>query len=239
MSEVAGGLEDYSDISGDQIAKYLETYAEKFHLLERCKLDTRVVKIDRDGESGPWKLFTQATNQPEAVAEELRCTNLILALGHEDVPKFPEELDTSKYTGTLFHARDLNKRHDEIVNDENIKDVTVVGGHKTAFEVASNMGFAGKKVNWLIREDGMGPGQLVMDRPDGKKHMAEGLSTRVVSFLAPSFYSPHRWITHFLYGGENWFGRWFSVWFWKTAYKKDYEKVSKPGLEAMKPMSDR
>ena len=41
MSEVHGGIEEYSDISGDMVTKYLEKYADKFDLLSRCKFNTQ------------------------------------------------------------------------------------------------------------------------------------------------------------------------------------------------------
>lgn len=239
MSEVHGGVEDYSDISGDMVTKYLETYAEKLRLPERCRFNPQVVRIERDADLGPWKLITRSSTNPNAELEELRRTKLIVSTGHECVPNFPSDLDTRKFTGTVFHAKEIGKRHDEIIKDENIKNITVVGGNKSAFEIAANMGLAGKRVNWLIREDGGGAGMMIVDRPDGKKHGMKGMTARAVSSLSTSFYAPDKWITRFLYGGKNWFGRWFSVWFWKMAFKKDLEKFSKPGLEAIKPMSDR
>jgi hypothetical protein len=42
------GIDDWIDLRGEDIAEYLEKYAAKFGVTERCKLNTGVHKIDRD-----------------------------------------------------------------------------------------------------------------------------------------------------------------------------------------------
>lgn len=198
------------------ITKYLEKYAEKHDLVGRCRLNTHVARIERESDRGPWRISTRPMNDPNATLEVLRCTKLILSTGHETVPNLPPDLDLRKFTGTLFHAKELGKRHDEVIADEGIKSVAVVGGSKSAFEIAANFGLAGKKVNWLIREDGMGPAQMICDRPNGKDHMMKGMTTRAVGTIAPSLYAPQKWLVRFLYGGRTGlvaglkcgFGRW-------------------------------
>lgn len=239
MSELFGGLDDYSDISGDMVTKYLETYAEKHDLLKRCQFKTHVMRIEREPDLGLWKIITRPTNDLEAKPEVLRCTKLIVSTGHETVPNFPSDLDLGKYTGTVFHSKEYGKHHDEMVKDESIKSVTVVGGNKSAFEIAANFGLAGKKVNWLIREDGQGPGMMICDRSNGKDHDLKGVTARAVGALVPSLFNSQTWITRFLYGGKNWFGRWFSVWFWKMAFKSHLKLYERPNLDKIKPLSDR
>jgi len=147
MSEVAGGLEDYSDIPGDLVAKYIETYAENKDLLKLCQFNTHVVSIERKPDLGPWRIITRPADNPDGSVEEFQCTKLIVATGHKTVPNMPSDLDLTSFSGTVFHAKELGKRHDEIANDESIKSVTVVGGNKSAFEIAANFGLARKKVN--------------------------------------------------------------------------------------------
>jgi len=239
MSEVAGGLEDYSDISGELVTKYIEAYAEKHDLLKLCRFNTHVVRIVREPDLGPWRIITRPADTPDAEVEEFRCMKLIVATGHETVPSLPSDLDLSGFSGKAFHVKELGKRHDEIIEDESIKSITVVGGNKSAFEVAANFGLAGKKVEWLIREDGQGPGILHCDRSNGKDHDVKGMATRDVSAVTPSLYNPHKWITRFLYGGKNWFGRWFEVAFWKMVLKQHLELYKRPNLDKIKPVSDR
>jgi hypothetical protein len=92
------------------------------------------------------------------------------------VPNFLSGLDISKFTEPVFHTKDVGKRHDEVIKDENVKNITVVGGNKCVFDIAANFGLARKKVNWLIREDGVGPGMLIADRLNGKNHAAKGVT---------------------------------------------------------------
>ena len=60
------------------------------------------------------------------------------------------------------------------------------------FEVAANFGLAGKKVKWLIREDGQGLGMMICDRSNGKDHGLKGMAALAVSALASSPFNPQR-----------------------------------------------
>ena len=245
MSEAFGGVADYSDISGEMMCSYLEKYASKFNLLERCKFDTKVINISRDVAHGPWKLVLQDTIETLRPPEEWRCKKLIVAAGIDSIPKFPSDLNTSAYSGKTLHSKDIGKSFHELLADDDIKNVTIVGGNKSSFEIAGMFGLEGKKVQWLIREDGLGAGMMMKDRPDGKKHAMEvmkPMASRLPGAIAPNLYTPYHWLTRFIYGGKNWFGRWFEVWLWKMPIKNDLKTLyppTKPQRKAMKPLSDR
>lgn len=113
-----------------------------------------MIRIERDADLGSWELITRTSTNLNTELKELRFTKLIVLNDRECVPDLPSRLDTNKFTGTVFHAKEIGKRHDGIIKDGNIKNITVVGANKSAFEIAANMGLAGKKVNWLIREGG-------------------------------------------------------------------------------------
>jgi len=122
-SKVHGGIEDNSDISGDMVTKYLEIYAGKFQLRELCRFNPLVIGIERDADLGPWKLITRTSTNPDTELKELRCTKLIILTDHECVPDLLSHLDTKKFTGTVFHAKEIGKRHDRIIKDGNIKNI--------------------------------------------------------------------------------------------------------------------
>lgn len=237
--ENALGVDDWTDLRGEDIAEYLEKYAAKFGVTEHCKLNTRVYKIDRDAD-GRWKVSVKPTNRPNMNIEELQCDKLVIATGFTSVPKMPSNLDLSGYTGRAFHVKELAQKYQEILVDKSIETVTVIGGSKSAWEAAGLFALEGKKVRWLIREAGMGPSPMARARPDGKAHMMEGKNIRGIAGLAPSPYHPNRWITKFLYGGGNFIGRWFSANFWKMLLKADMAKLeTSPNRKVMTPLSDR
>jgi dimethylaniline monooxygenase (N-oxide forming) len=234
------GIKEYSDITGENIAEYLEIYAKRSGVLERCHFNTEVQRIVRE-DNGQWVIHSRPTGYTNAEVGELRCDKLIMATGHTSKPKMPNGLDMTQYTGKVFHVKELGQQYQNLISDTNFKSITVVGGNKSAFELAGLFALEGKKVNWLIREDGCGPGFLLKDRPDGKKHMMEGMTARAPSFIAPTYSQPDRWITRFLYGDTNWFGRWFSRWVWKMALKRELDKFAdaSPNRQALKPLSNR
>lgn len=233
------GVDDWVDISGEMMASYLELYATKFGVVDHCQFNTQVQKIDREATSKDWQVFVRPTDEPAAELQELRCEKLIMATGFTSTPKLPKNLDTSGYTGKSFHAKELGQRYREILDDPTIQNITVVGGSKSAWEASGLFALEGKKVNWLIQEGGSGPATMLRARPDGKKHMMEGMNNRVMGAMAPNGYYPDRWITRFLYGGKNWFGRWFTVNFWKLPLKADLKKLDTPARKILKPLSDR
>jgi cation diffusion facilitator CzcD-associated flavoprotein CzcO len=231
------GLEDWVDISGEMICDYLELYAAKFGVAERCKFNTQVQKIDRDP-SGQWQVFISPTSQPSAEIQELKCDKLVMATGFTSVPRLPKNIDTKTYTGKVLHVKEIAQRYHELLDDPNVKTITLVGGSKSAWEAAGLFALEGKKVNWLIREDGLGPQVMPRARPDGKTHQMQGKNARALYGMAPSPYSVDRWITQFLYGERNWFGRWFTANFWKIPLKADLAKLT--GNRAiLKPMTER
>jgi dimethylaniline monooxygenase (N-oxide forming) len=233
------GLEDWSDVTGEMMAEYLEKYAAQFALLERCRFNTEVVKVEREEGTGLWKLLVRPTGQETGKRDVLKCVKLVMATGHTSKPKLPDNLDLSMFTGKVFHVKEIGQRCFDLLQDDDIKTVTVVGGNKSSFELAGMFALEGKKVNWLIKDEGTGPGMMLKDRPDGKKHAMQGMTARALSAVAPTPWQSERWITRFLYSGKHWLCRWFIVWFFKMAVKKPLEMYDKPNRRIMKPLTDR
>jgi hypothetical protein len=157
--------------------------------------------------------------------EELQGDKLVIATSFTSVPKMPSNLDLSRYIGKAFHVKELARKYQKILVDKSIETVTVIGGSKFAWEAAGMFALEGKKIRWLVREEGIGPSPMARTRPDGKAHRMEGKNIRGIVGLAPSPYHPDRWITKFLYGRGNFVGRWFSANFWKMPLKADMARL--------------
>ncbi|RDW77187.1 FAD protein [Coleophoma cylindrospora] len=204
------GMEMFQDISGEQVNQFLVKYAEKFDLLKYCRLNTTATSITRSNPG--WKLTVKPTGDPGAEPEVLTCDKLIVATGINSRPKVPD-LELSSYDGLHMHSVALGKRHEELLADD-IKSVTIIGGHKSALEAVGHCAAAGKTVNWLVRKDGGGTTWLIMARnPDGSSS-AKASTKRVLGIFTPSVYYSSRWITRFFFSDRFWLGSWIMNSFW-------------------------
>ena len=122
------------------------------------------MRVERNGPG--WKVITRRAGSSTSAIEEITCTKLIVATGITSKPK-PVPWDLSRFEGTSFHAIEVGQRQHELLNDK-VQHVTVVGGHKSALEAVGACAQAGKKVEWLIRQEGGGPTWMMPARnPDG------------------------------------------------------------------------
>jgi dimethylaniline monooxygenase (N-oxide forming) len=137
-------LKQWGDISGAKVHRYLKIYMEQHDLLKRLHLNTRVIRVSRNG-SG-WKLETNGGTHT--------CEKLIIACGSFFNPNIPS-LDLSKFTGQSMHSKDIGARLDGLL--PHVSHVTVVGGNKSAVDAVNAAALAGKQVDWVIRRDGIGP----------------------------------------------------------------------------------
>jgi dimethylaniline monooxygenase (N-oxide forming) len=169
-----------------------------------------VVSIERN--CSGWKLFVRRRGSIEPCVENLTCDKLSMATGIISKPKLPK-LDVSKFDGFSFHSVDMNSRYQELLADE-VKNVTIVGGHKSALEAVGTCSQAGKNVEWLVTSGGAGPPWMMPARdPKGVSKSKKALKRALVA-LGPSIYHSDRWINRFLYSGRSWLGTWLQNWFW-------------------------
>ncbi|KAH8596605.1 hypothetical protein B0O99DRAFT_671186 [Bisporella sp. PMI_857] len=182
------GLKKWADLSGDKVHEYLELYVDKFDLRKRCRLNTRVVKVEREEDNlyGVWKIEVEVKKDFEeyTVNEILTCDKLIVATGVTSTPNFPKGLVYKNFAGPVMHSRDVGVKHKALLADE-IKRVTVVGGSKSAIDVVYLCALEGKEVDWVIREDGNGPILLLDPRVHGI-HAAAIKALRVTTIVGPN-----------------------------------------------------
>ena len=207
------GIEEWADITGETVQQYLEHYAQKFGVLQRCKFDTQAVKVERDG--ARWNVHIKSSGASPK-EEVLRCDKLIVATGVTSKPRLPN-LDTSKFQGKVLHSKDLGRWH-QVLTSPAVKKVTVVGGNKSAVETVTLCAMAGKTVTWLMRKEGKGPGILFTTRRNGKHRAADGAS-RWSSVFRPGIYATRSWLHLFLYSGKYPLGTWLRQRFWRFVTK--------------------
>lgn len=202
------GTKDWTDLRGDQVYEYLKTYAEKFSLVERMRLGTRVSRISRHLDKKAWDI------EIEGSKEVLTFEKVIVAAGLCSKPHWPN-LSVEEFSGLLLHSKDIGLHHQELTS-EKIQSVTVYGGCKSAVDAIILCLDAGKKVNWVIRDTGNGPGMMVQIRSFLGIHGAR-FAGRWKNILTPSIFAIDTFWYRFLHSGKNRLGNFICRRIWAKA----------------------
>jgi dimethylaniline monooxygenase (N-oxide forming) len=83
----------------------------------------------------------------------------------------------SKFDGFSFYSVEINSRYQELLTDE-VKNVALVGGHKSALEAVGTCSQAGKNVKWLVTSGEAGPPWMMPARsPKWRFKVKAGVKT--------------------------------------------------------------
>lgn len=200
------GVDKWADLPAEKVHEYLERYVDKFDLRRRCKLNTKVVGIERDEhmkEDAIWKVEVEIKKDFEeyTVREVIPCDKLIVATGVTSTPSLPKGLDWKEYEGPVMHSRDVGQKH-QLLTADTVKKVTVVGGSKSSVDVVYLCALAGKEVDWVIREDGYGPILLLEPRTHGI-HKGAIKNIRATTMASPSILLTEGFWYRFLHSGQS------------------------------------
>jgi dimethylaniline monooxygenase (N-oxide forming) len=227
------GIPAWADIRGHDVYRYLQTWAAKHDLMRLCKFNTKVVEVSRT--NGLW--IISATGKDNPTEETILCEKLIVASGLSSKPNIPTM--PINFNGMTLHSKQLGKNLLALVHDT-CRQVIVVGGHKSAVEIVQICAFAGKKVTWLIREEGNGPSLLMNARLKGNHTFAQAWR-RVGSIFKPGAYARRDFWYQFLQSGRCAFGFWLMQWAMRKQTIKlvgDRYSSSENG-KRLKPQADR
>ena len=108
--------------SKKEAVNYWRDYARKFDVMDCVQFGTKVTAVSRN-KDGSWHVEI-------AKGEALCCRRLVLAVGNNNEPKFPEWTEDLSNI-TFFHSRDYRN-----ANGLEGKRVLVVGGGESASDVA-------------------------------------------------------------------------------------------------------
>lgn len=219
--DVELGIDKWADLPAEKVHEYLERYVDKFDLRRRCKLNTKVVNVERDEnmkEGAIWKVEVEVKKDFEeyTVREIILCDKLIVATGVTSTPNLPEGLEWREYNGPVMHSRDVGQKH-KLLTADKIERVTVVGGSKSSIDVVFLCALAGKEVDWIIREDGYGPILLFEPRIHGI--LAQAIKNiRATTMLSPSILlSDGLWYRYFHSGQHKFGSKLFQAWMEKMS----------------------
>ncbi|KAI1734291.1 cofactor FMO1 FAD enzyme [Xylaria scruposa] len=171
------GITQDGYISGETIHAYLNDFAWDFDLTRRVRLQTTVTSVHRMS-TGGWRLEIKGQ-------VPIQCAKLIYASGATSHPVVPS-WHTNNFDSAIIHSCEtgahLNAIHD-------IQSATVVGGAKSSYDTVFLLLNAGKKVNWIIRDDGSGPLALMPPTLFGVVNTMDVVTTRFMALMGASIMS--------------------------------------------------
>ena len=193
------------------VTKYLEEYVDSHiyagkSLRERIEFNATVQSVRQNRDTGLW---IASTDKPSI----LSTPKLMICAGLTSVPNMPSLPGQDSFTGKITHHRDFGSSL--ILVDPEVKHVAILGGAKSAADLAYAAATAGKQVSWMIRLCGSGPGGLLPAKGAGPyKNTNELLYTRLVATLIPSIWAPQNWTARVLH--QSRIGRGLVDWIWKS-----------------------
>ena len=171
------GVKAGEHIPGMVLHQYLTDFAKKFGVFDRTHFHTKVESV-KPSATGGWTLSCTPTSSEEdrPASSTVSTKKLILATGLTSTPNTPTYEGRETFGGLIFHARDFCKHGDTIQTASN---VVVVGGAKSAYDIAWAYVNAGAIVHLVIRPNGNGP--IWISNPfvmGGKKRLEKLLHVR-------------------------------------------------------------
>jgi dimethylaniline monooxygenase (N-oxide forming) len=169
-----------------------------------------VTKVQRSSSGKGWLIDFDHGHQ-------IICDKVIWAVGPGSSavqPTWPNK----RFTQPVIHSADTGINLDEI---RKVGRATVVGAAKSAFDTVYLLLKAGKKVDWIIREEGGGP--IAMGPPTllGIVNTVDGLSTRAMASFSPSIMNTSGLWYHAIHRTR--LGRLVAKGFWRFAnFLADY-----------------
>ncbi|CAN8106323.1 unnamed protein product [Discula destructiva] len=238
MTEEVYGVKAGGHIPGATLHRYLTDFAKEFGVLERMQFHSKVENVEAlisdCSEIVGWKLMVAGA---EDTKRSIKTTKLILATGLTSTPNMPQYKGADKFERPLFHAKDFCRRASEL---QGVKNAVVVGGAKSAYDVAYALAQDGATVDLVIRPNGHGP---VWIAPPFVTPLKRRLDT-IFNTRALTWFSPCPWgaedgysrIRNFLHGTR--LGRFLVDSFWKVLQGDVLDAIryeSHPELAKMKP----
>ncbi|MCJ1388705.1 monooxygenase [Xylographa bjoerkii] len=221
MTRPAETLHDLYDAKyvGEYLEKYIEEFKYEGHTLrDRIYFGVSVTKVEKKDATWAVHVYCDHTK----TASVFYATKLMIASGLTSTPNMPDLPNQDCFKGDILHQRSFGQSS---VLASPSKNVTVLGGAKSAADMVYASVKAGKSVSWIIRSSGSGPAAFLSSEGRGPyKNSAELGFTHIMSTFTPSYYTPRNWWTRFLHRTS--LGGWTKDLIWKTA-----DKVSRTGAD--------
>ncbi|KAH0165362.1 dimethylaniline monooxygenase (N-oxide forming), partial [Aureobasidium melanogenum] len=185
------GVKAGEHIPGHVIHRYLSDYAKKTGVFSRIRFSTKVLEVFETTSGEGWEMKTDNYD-----LLELSTIKLVIATGLTSTPFIPTFTgeEVFRQLGLLIHSRDFAQHTDRLFNKTSA--VTVIGGSKSAWDVAYACASRNVPVNLVIRSSGQGPTWMAPPYVTPVKAWLEKLVHR--RFLT--------WLSPCIWGDEDGFG---------------------------------
>ncbi|KAF7948755.1 hypothetical protein EAE96_007947 [Botrytis aclada] len=188
------------------VTKYLEEYVD-VHVYHEKSLRDRVIfgfkvggieKID-----GIWSVWSEVHENGNENEHKriIKTKKLAIATGQNSLPYIPSFPNQTNFQSPIVHQKHFGQiSTSALAPDSPYTAVTVLGGGKSAADMVYECVKAGKKVSWLIRQSGEGPGIFAGAKGRGQyRNGAEMSATRAFSALSPSCFAEQTWWSKGIY----------------------------------------
>ncbi|PBP28502.1 flavin-binding monooxygenase-like protein [Diplocarpon rosae] len=177
MDEATWGVKPGQHIPAIVMHEYLTAFAKKFGVWERTRFNCRVESIEH-GEKEGWKLTVGGGGEGMIVTKKL-----VLATGMTSHAFLPTFKGHDKFERPLFHIAEFFKHQETL---ETLKNVTVLGGTKSAWDAVYAYATHGVHVDWIIRESGHGTCWISPPYVTPfKKWLEKLIHTRLLTWMSP------------------------------------------------------
>jgi cation diffusion facilitator CzcD-associated flavoprotein CzcO len=114
----------------------------------------RVVDVEHGEDEGREGTSDSSANPKQY---EIRCDKLIIASDLCSTPRPMQIKGQETFNKPIVNFSELGRKARALLDDDNVKHVTVLGGSKAACDCVYMFASQGKKVSWIIRRTGHGP----------------------------------------------------------------------------------
>lgn len=234
----AVGIPDGEHVTGEMMHQYLRVYAERFSIVDKIQLRTKVLCVQKEGSTGGWALDVEQDGKKRI----LKCKKLIVATGILSVPQKPDLKGADEFDAPYLHSSELGPNSHDLLKDPSVQKIAVLGGCKSAYDAVYAAASTGHKVEWIIRKSGRGPTWVFPTHTflGPFKAWRERLVTRrVISFMSPCMFpdfSGFKWLRNFLHRSR--LGKLIPQAFWKAIHHdtiRDCGYKNHESLEVLQP----
>jgi cation diffusion facilitator CzcD-associated flavoprotein CzcO len=213
MDTATYGVKSGEHVPGEVIHQYLCDYAARFDLVKLVHLETKVETVGQRGDNS-WLIQIQHRDfMGKYQTKMVHTMKLVLATGIASQLARPTLLGEKDFGGDLYHSSEFGSRCNDLKSS---RSVAVLGGSKSAWDVAYSYASVGVHVDWIIRESGIGPRWMALPHATPLKLWIEAMIlTRFVTWFSPCIWGDgYQWPKKFLHGTR--IGRWIVKAFWQS-----------------------
>ena len=148
MDEETYGVKEREHIPGMILHRYLTDFAKQHGVFERTRFNHKLESITPQKDD-TWVLEVLNTNTPK----KIHTKKVILATGLTSMPNMPIYKGQETFGSPLFHAKDFHRERETLKTSKN---AVIIGGAKSAYDVAWAYCDAGVQSDLVIRPTGNG-----------------------------------------------------------------------------------